>query len=159
MSGLRQVHPREAIQIWDVFEKRIDRVIARNPIGSTAEDILTCVQNGTMQLWLTASGKGVGVTQVISYPQYRVLLIFIVAGEDVQEWLDAGHHQLDSFAQSQGCAHVDFIGRKGWAKLVADMGYNQEWLMMRRNVGECSVAAGKSKIHTPKAHASGTPTS
>ena len=140
--SVRQVSPREAITEWDFYERMIGKILRRADVGSTTEDVLTCLQSGKMQLWRDATRKGIAVTQIQVYPLFKVLLIFMVAGRDVQDWLKDGHQQLDSFARDSGCKYMDFIGRKGWAKLVREFGYDKEFIWLRRTV-ECSEATAK----------------
>lgn len=136
-----QVPVREAIAEWDFYEKMIGKILRRADVGSTTEDVLTCLQEGKMQLWRDATRRGIAVTQIQVYPLFKVLLIFMVAGRDVQDWLKDGHQQLDSFARDSGCKYVDFIGRRGWAKLVRDFGYDKEFIWLRRTVGVDSCSA------------------
>lgn len=133
--SVTRVSAREAIAEWDFYEKAIGKIIRRADVGSTTEDVLNCLQEGKMQLWRDATRRGIAVTQIQVYPLFKVLLIFMVAGRDVRDWLAEGHRVLDSFAADSGCKYVDFIGRKGWAKLVRDFGYDKEFVWLRRTVG------------------------
>jgi hypothetical protein len=131
---IRRVYPDEAVKEWDFYESMIAKVAKRARVGVTSEDVLTCLQLGSMQLWRDGERKGVAVTELQHYPLYKVLLIFMVAGRDVREWLAEGQHQLDSFAQSENCSFVEFIGRPGWEKLVEGYGYTEKFLRMRKEI-------------------------
>jgi len=131
---IHQVFAPEALGDWDFYEKRIERVMRRSASGVNAEDVLTCLQLGNMQLWRTDNHKGIAVTEIQVYPQYKVLLIFMVAGEDARTWLAEGQQQLDSFAKKSGCKFVELIGRPGWERALRDQGYTEKFIRMRKEV-------------------------
>lgn len=129
-----RVSAREALEEWDFYEGMINKVIRRVNGGVSAEHVLTCLQQGNMQLWRDSSRKGIGVTEIQTYPEFRTLLIFMVAGEDARAWLTSGQQQLDSFAQKSGCKYVEYIGRPGWERLLRDFGYTEKYIRMRKEV-------------------------
>lgn len=132
--SIHRVTADEAIVEWDFYEALIRRVVRRVQAGAGPEDILSCVQMGSMQLWRDGERKGIAVTEIITYPLYKVFLIFMVVGCDFREWLSDGQHQLDSFAKSEGCKFVEFIGRPGWERLCTDFGYTEKFIRMRKEL-------------------------
>ena len=129
-----QVSAGEALQNWAFYEKKIKRVLARADSGCTPEDVLTCVQLGSMQLWRDAECKAVGVTEIQTFPLFKVLLVFMVAGEDVRTWLQDGQRQFDSFAKQSGCKYVEFLGRPGWERMLDGFGYGRKMVRMRKEL-------------------------
>ena len=75
-----------------------------------------------MQLWIVTEDKEIIaalVTQVVSYPQKKILRLISLAGEDFNKF----NHFLDmvqSFAIKTGCTGLELWGRKGWKKLLPD---------------------------------------
>ncbi len=132
--GIRRVAFDEMLLDWDFYEYQIGRVVRRVRAGCDTEHVLTCLQVGTMQLWRDEARKGIAVTEIQTYPLYRVLLIFMVAGRDVRDLLTDGQQQLDSFAKQSNCKFVEFIGRPGWEKLVDGLGYTEKFIRMRKEV-------------------------
>lgn len=106
----------------------------RGHVGQFADDILTHIQTGRMQLWRTVNGKGIAVTELQSYPRFRQLLVFMVAGEDARDWLAEGHKQLEAFAKSQNCQYMIFHGRPGWEPAVRAFGYDAKQIIMRKEL-------------------------
>lgn len=133
--SIRLVPAREALRDWDMYEERLNRVIERADSPHTSEDILTCVQLGTMQLWRAIDGDGVGVTEVQVFPRYRQLLVYMVAGEDARDWLTGADKQLEAFALSQNCTRMEFHGRPGWAKWCQAFGYEHSSIRMKKEIG------------------------
>jgi hypothetical protein len=133
--SIYRVDVRQAIAEWGFYEPLISKVIRRCRAGVSADDVMSCLQIGSMQLWRDGARKGIAVTEIQKLPQYDLLLIFMVAGRDPREWLAEGQHQLDSFARAVGCKFIEFIGRPGWEKLCHEHGYTEKFIRMRKEVG------------------------
>lgn len=132
---LTRVDPAEAVRDWGRYEAQILRVVERVDAPHMPDDILTCVQLGTMQLWRTVDGQAVGVTELQHFPQYSQLLIYMVAGEHAQDWLIGAHQHLETFAISQNCTRMAFHGRPGWAKWCRALGYTHTQIVMTKVIG------------------------
>lgn len=133
-DAIRRIEPGEAVKNWAFYEPLIRSVVERADSGVYPEGVLTCIQCGDMQLWRALKGTGIAVTEIQNFPRYRLLLVFMVAGENAQEWLADGDHQLVAFAKSSGCKYMDFVGRPGWERLCRQFGYDRKQIRMRKDV-------------------------
>jgi hypothetical protein len=131
---IRLVSPVEAVRDWPRYERQILRVIETMDLPQWPDDVLTCIQQGTMQLWRTVNGDGIGVTELQTFPRYKQLLLYIVAGDNAQDWLTGADQQLEDFAQSHGCKYMAFHGRPGWSKWCAAFGYKHTAVRMAKEV-------------------------
>lgn len=131
---IAQVGATEALRDWSHYEAQIMRVVERGDAPHWPDDILTCLQRGTMQLWRTLKDDGIGVTELQDFPRYKQLLVYMVAGENAQEWLHGAHHQLEAFAISHGCTRMEFHGRPGWARWCQALGYEHSRIVMTRRL-------------------------
>lgn len=94
------------------------------------EDIRVAVASGQMQLW--PHDRGCAVTEIVLYPQKKVLHVFLAGGE-----LDAiigGLSDLEKWAISQGCASVTLMGRKGWGRVLASHGFKSTLTFLERRI-------------------------
>ena len=85
------------------------------------DDIKYGVMMGDMQLW--AGMNYAAVTEVINYPQRRVVLVHLAGGE-----LDALFNADESFmrfVKMVGATGIEIIGRKGWSKVLRDRGFDE----------------------------------
>lgn len=89
---------------------------------------------GDMQLWKLVDGHAMGVTQIQTFPQFRLLLVYMVAGEHARDWLLKGSQQLEAFAKSNHCRFIDFQGRPGWERYAAPLGYGRKQIRMRKEL-------------------------
>lgn len=78
----------------------------------TVEDILQCIQVGTMQSF--AQGDTWVVTQVHEFPRKKVLDIVFVLGE--RQDLHELEPQLEAFKQEIGADMMTATGRMGWLR-------------------------------------------
>lgn len=132
---IRHVNASEVLRDWDHYERRLNDVLRRTDAEYWPDDILSCIQRGTMQMWRAVDGDGIGVTELQTFPRYRQLLVYMVAGKDAQDWLDGADQHLEAFAQSNGCTRMAFHGRIGWIKSCRAFGYETQLVCMRKVVG------------------------
>lgn len=85
-------------------------------------DICEGVYKGTMQLW--PSKNCCIVTELIVYPQKKVLNVFLGGGDrgSLAEILSM-HDDVINWAQDQGCSGVSITGRFGWEKHLKKYGW------------------------------------
>ena len=94
----------------------------------TVDDILRFVLNGQMQLWVVHGAgivRGHVVTEIKQYPQCKMLTVQYCAMEpgSMQEVDAVMHDTAERFAQSAGCAGIEFVGRPGWRQTAKNHGY------------------------------------
>jgi hypothetical protein len=76
---------------------------------------------------------GVAVAEVVEYPQFKVLRVVAVAGEEIEAWK---HFEacLERLADCTGCSYIEGFVRPGMAKLCASMGYKSKYTLIRKKV-------------------------
>ena len=129
-----RVSPHDALRDWDWYERQINRVITRADSGLTTEDVLTAIQYGRMHVWRSADGKGMGLTELQSFPRYRQLFILMVAGEDMQAWIREGSRVFERFARENACTRMEFHGRPGWEKIAEECGFTHKMMRMKKRL-------------------------
>lgn len=95
----------------------------------TVYDIFLCLIHKEMQLWVITEQENdqlqaVIITQVITYPAKKVLLILIVAGVKFDEWSHTLPH-FKLFAKDHACDAIEFYGRPGWEPKVKPLGFKK----------------------------------
>ena len=128
--------PDDVEYVWEKVEPILARVIPHSEGELETGDILDLVTEGSMQLWIVAENKEIIaalVTQIITYPQKRILRLVSLAGEDFNKF----KHFLDiveSFAIQKGCTALELWGRKGWKKLLPE--WNSEYIVYTKDIRE-----------------------
>lgn len=106
----------------DELGRRFIRSLAVAGGTHTADDILSAVDSGKMQVW--GQGGTVVVTELIAFPQFNVIQIVTAFGalDDVMALSPA----IEQFGRENGASQMRMIGRQGWLKVLPNHGWQQD---------------------------------
>lgn len=76
------------------------------------EDVVNDCARGMLQFW--PGPHSVIVTEVITYPRFKALRIFLAAGTQAE--LEAMSPPIIEWGREQDCTRMEIMGRKGWAR-------------------------------------------
>lgn len=107
------VPPEAVMRVWDKVEPLLARVV-KPETGYSLESVLTALQMAQMQLWVVNDFQGVVVTRIELRPLHKVLWVQFIAGDNLDDWLDDWVLVQEGYARHNGCAAIEFSGRKGW---------------------------------------------
>ncbi len=116
------VQPEDVAYIWEEVAPLLDKVKEHTEGELETDDFLEPLTHGDMQLWMATEEsdvRAVMITQIITYPQKRVLRIISLAGEDFEE-IRSFQEMIEGFAVKLECTALEMWGRKGWKKLLPD---------------------------------------
>lgn len=91
----------------------------------TLDDVKERIIARDMQLWVIHVGdelKAVSVSEIIQWPQMRVITGVLTGGVDMPQWIDALVDVLSRYGHEQGCVRLDCHGRRGWKKPFEALG-------------------------------------
>lgn len=116
--------------IWDLIEPMVEEALEKGEDGKySVLDVRNFIRAKDMQLWLmlddTKEVFGCAITQLISYPNGKRLVYFVVAGKDISLWFD-NNQLIEDWAKKNGCLAVEFYGRKGWERFTLSKEYGYE---------------------------------
>ena len=77
------------------------------------------------------------ITQIIPYPQKKVLRVIALAGKNFKEVHDNFIDILETFAIRSGCSSLELWGRKGWKKMLPD--WDSKYIVFTKDL--------KSRMH------------
>jgi hypothetical protein len=116
---------------WDQVGPHMGKAAKYTYGRYTVDDIYDCIKEYDYQLWVAFEGskiKGSVVTNIINYPQRRVLCMSFCGGENLKEWKDNMLDTLRRFAKDMGCDGIEATARKGWSKIFKNDGYKGHWV-------------------------------
>jgi len=93
-------------------------------------DVVEGVMSGHMQLW--AGEKGCAVTEIVCYPNKKVLHVFLAGGK-LKEITDM-HEDAVKWAKAQGCVGMTIVGRKGWKKVFQNEGWKEKHMVLAKEL-------------------------
>ena len=110
---------RQLVDDLDRHRHHIEAAMEYGQNSHTFDDITAMVLHGQLRLW--SLPNSVMLTEIITYPRYKVYHIFL-GGGDLQEIL-AMHPQIEQAAREAGCVRLSVTGRHGWAKALKPHGW------------------------------------
>jgi hypothetical protein len=116
---------------WDKVEKFVDKAAKYTYGRYTTSNIYDMVKENDYQLWVAYDNsvfKGVVVTNVLTYPQRKLLGMQFCGGEELSTWKKPMLSLLKRFARDSGCEGIESTGRPGWAKVFQNDGYKATWV-------------------------------
>ncbi len=114
--------PEDVPYIWEEVAPLLAKVTPHTEGELEPDDFIEPLTHRDMQLWVVVEEKKVIaalVTQIIPYPQKKVLRLISLAGDDfnqIKDFLD----MVEAFAVKCECGSLEMWGRKGWKKLLSD---------------------------------------
>ena len=113
---------------WEHTSSYIEDALQYGVGEYTTEDIKKRIKAKEMQLWIKWEGgvKGVFVTQIMNYPQMKILLVLVLGGKNFKLWRDEVDELLQRYAKANDCKHIEFYGRKGWGSYLKDINYKEQ---------------------------------
>ncbi len=118
------LNPSDVAAIWSDVAALLAKVTPHTEGEMEPDDFIEPLTHGEMQLWVSIKNRSVihtaMVTQIIPYPQKKVLRVIAIAGEDFKELYDEFNDMVESFAIQMECSSMELWGRKGWKKLLPD---------------------------------------
>ncbi len=115
------VNPKDVPDVWVNAKPLIDKALAYSEGNMTAYDALKLILNERQQLWVGVTESKItctGLTEIIHYPQNKILRIVTFAtdsGQDLNIWQN--HlHVVEEFGVACGCNRLEAWTRKGLAE-------------------------------------------
>lgn len=106
----------------------IESALAYSGGTHSYEDICAGIMSGHMQLW--SGESGCAVTEITVYPKRKFLHVFL-AGGDMDQILDF-EKSAEIFAKECGCDGMTLAGRKGWARVHRDRGWEEQFVTLKK---------------------------
>ena len=92
-------------------------------------DVRNMVEGGTAQLW--PAERGAMVTEIVNFPQRRVMNVFLAGGELDQ--ILAMEADAIGWSKHWGANGVMLNGRKGWERVLAARGWRHLYTVMGKD--------------------------
>ena len=139
MIEVSMVPPQYLDTCWDKIEHFVEKA-AKYTFGRyTAGNIHDLIVDGEHQLWVAFDEgifKGIVTTQVVTYPQRKLLSMHFCGGTQLKEWKVPMLALLKRFAKDMGCDGIEAVGRPGWEKVFEHDSYKALWVTFELPIGE-----------------------
>lgn len=127
--------------IWSKVEALIESVAEKAPDDVVTSIIKDELLAGNKLLLMAAKGAnviGVGVLEVrVLDSGVRTLYIPIIAGSEMDEWMDKGFEVIEQIAKDYNCTELRGLAvRKGWLRKLESYGWEVAYTTLRCKIGE-----------------------
>ena len=119
--------------VWPQVEPEITRVTGRFDIGEDSSRFLEKLRDRDMQLWL-CDGGGVCLSEIKVLPEFKILAFPIIAGENMDAWLDDLVDMAKAYARHHNCKYIEGYGRKGWLRKLSAYGFKDHSITTRLEI-------------------------
>ena len=96
----------------------------------TFDDIVSGIYSGRMQFW--PAPRGCAVTEIIVFPQKKVLHVFLAGGE--MDQIVSMDSSAAEFGKMNGCSAMTIAGRRGWKKVLENYGYVESFTTLSKEL-------------------------
>ena len=134
-----RVPPKDVEVQWQHMLRLLAPAIARSGGRWTPNDVFNELEAGRLQCWVCIQDQlfyAVGVTQVVEYPGLKVLCFHWVGGVDQRLWLGLLVDTAAEFATAEGCTRMEMVGRKGWERMAAPLGFRPVFVFFEKLLPE-----------------------
>src|SRR5690349_17928534 len=107
-------------QLGDKLIGQIEEALAYGGHTHSLNDLVTACMSGDAQIHL--GRESVAFTEIVSYPRARALHVWLVAG-DLDELFGPILERVEAAAQHYGCDRLTLVGRRGWERAAAKIGF------------------------------------
>lgn len=116
-----------------VFRMRplIEKALAYSGGGWTFQDVADAIMSLKLHFWV--NDEAFAITEVISYPQYSVLHIFLSGGK--LEAMYELEKSVAAFGRDIGCKRMTFLGREGFARKLPSS-WKKTHIFMYKDIGD-----------------------
>lgn len=131
-QGVVFIPTKHAAFMWPLVSQHVDECLEFFSGEFSVGDIRDRVLDGKMQLFIVWEGrvKGVVLTEIVEYPQMKVLRGVIIHGVDFDNWMAALQAKLIRYQKYMGCDHIETVCRPGLYKKIKHLGWEIKQLML-----------------------------
>lgn len=133
---LYQVPPGLILHAWPLVRPLIVRALDSGEGSFHEADVAMACMTGAWQMWTAQAPKddapvAIAVTEIVTFPHLKKLVIRYVAGE-----LNLIQHHgtaVMAFGRQNGCTMIELYGRRGWSKVLPDE-WTERYVIMQKEL-------------------------
>lgn len=140
MLQLRRIDEAQVVDCLPFVLKYLDRATVYSD-GNDTETIGLELMEGGLELWLIYDDVkkelvGAVTTGFLVTPlKWSMEIRTLAVDAPRDEWLPL-FEQLETYAAIHGCETIEMTGRKGWQKVLPEVGFEEVHITMSKKVGK-----------------------
>jgi hypothetical protein len=124
------------LKYWDDVKDGLQLALDVDDNKYSLDDLKKAIEEKDMQLWCIHDGNLLCsfVTQIVNYPQKRILDCVALTGKNPTIWIGFLLSQMEKYGKENNCDFMQTGGRKGWEKLFKKHGWKNFHIKMSRSI-------------------------
>tara|TARA_A100001391_G_scaffold144682_2_gene102348 strand:+ start:1833 stop:2348 length:516 start_codon:yes stop_codon:yes gene_type:complete len=132
------VPPTFLNSIWPDVREQLARAVYRSYGRWNLEFLYASIQNGKQQLWLAFDEdnniNGVGTTEIVQYPQKKMLAVQFLGGDKFNEWVWSMLERLKDWGRDNQCSGIEATARMGFWKWLEQDDFTRSFVVYERSL-------------------------
>jgi len=128
------------LMLWEEVSPMLAPAVERSHGRWTMEFLLDALRSGQQQLWIVFEGeqpiKGVATTEILVYPNRKMLGIQYLVGKDLDTWGFSFLEIIEDFAKAAGCSGIEGTARKGFWKWMKEYDYKDAYTVYEKEISK-----------------------
>lgn len=96
----------------------------------TLASVFEMLASGEAQAWCVDGLYA--VTTINTYPAHKTCCVWFMGGKMEQASLEKGLQLVSDFARHNGCAGLEVMGRRGWVRRLASLGFTESYTVVHK---------------------------
>jgi hypothetical protein len=131
----------EACRMVFAVQPFLAPAVAESRGEMTMSDVFGLVFKDLAKVWLvfveeTKKLVGVAVTEEVEYPRYKNLRVTLLGGHGLEGWKGIMDREFLAYCTQAGLSNIEVVGRKGFTRVLAPLGYESVYTVLLKNVKE-----------------------
>tara|TARA_R110002012_G_scaffold6783_3_gene32493 strand:- start:498 stop:950 length:453 start_codon:yes stop_codon:yes gene_type:complete len=127
-------------EVWKAAAPLLYPAVERSHGRWTMQTLLIALKEGKQQLWIVYEKdspiKGVATTEILSYPNRKMLAVQYLGGNDLNTWGMSFLHIIEDFAKVMKCSGIEATARKGFWKWFKEDNYEDAYTVFEKELEE-----------------------
>lgn len=124
--------PLEALDVvWEDCARLLEPAIARSGGQYTREIVQDLLARRELAMWVATDAESpmaAWTSRIVAYPNSRALVIDLLGGTRMDEWLSLLMRVMQRYARDTGCSHMEAFGRDGWERVLKSHGWKPAYV-------------------------------
>ena len=133
-----QIEKDYVIQAWHRVKEHLKPAIKRSKGRWEPEYVLAALATGRHNLWVVTDDArnvvGALTTEVLYYPEKRMLMIHFLGGKDMDKWYVDMSDAMTAHGRESGCAGIEAIARSGFWKWFQNDGFEKTAVFYEKSI-------------------------
>lgn len=133
-----RVAPWEVPNVYHGFTDYISMALEHGHGELSLQSIYNMLVGDLMQLWVVVEDDyrpvGCFLTEIRNYAENKTVVIPIMGGSRLEEWLDLMDVEMDKFCKLMNAKYLEVIGRKGWERVLSKYRFKPSYVCLHREV-------------------------